>query len=161
MKVATWWHLPLGPATAYSWRGDPDVPAFMDTDPIIVFDGVCVLCSGFVHWVIRRDRNKRFRFVSAQSLLGRAIYRHIGLPTEVFETNLLISDGYIYGKSEAFFRIVERLGPPWLLLAMGRICPQQLRTWLYDRIARNRYSLFGRTESCMIPTPDIAGRFLA
>jgi predicted DCC family thiol-disulfide oxidoreductase YuxK len=160
MKSAARWHLPLGPATAYSWRADPSVPTFNDADPIIIFDGVCVLCSGFVHWVIRHDRDKQFRFVAAQSPLGQAIYRHIELPTEVFETNLLIAGGFIYGKSEAFFRIIERLGPPWSLLGIGRLCPASLRTWFYDRIARNRYRLFGRTESCMAPAPDIAGRFL-
>lgn len=161
MNSAPRWRKPLGTAIGYSWRSDPGVPPFPDDRPVIIFDGVCVLCSGFVRWVIERDKKQQFLFASAQSRLGQGIYRHLGLPTESFETNLLIIDGFAYGKSEAFFRIVARLGPPWSWLPAGRIVPAAIRDWLYDRIARNRYRLFGRTKTCMIPAPELTGRFLA
>lgn len=154
------WHGPLAPATDYSWRSDTGVPSFPDHRPVIIFDGVCVLCSAFVRWVIERDTKQQFLFASAQSPLGQGIYRHLGLPTEAFETNLLIANGFAYGKSEAFLRIVSQLGPPWSWLPAGRVVPAVLRDWLYDRIARNRYRLFGRTEACMMPAPELINRFL-
>ena len=145
---------------AYSYRSDPEVPAFDDDHPIIVYDNICVLCSGFVHWVLRRDRGALFRFLSAQSPLGEALYRHYGLKRGDYETNLLIADGHIYGKSEAYFQITRRFGGFWPLLLAGRVVPRPLRDWLYDRVARNRYRLFGKRDTCLMPSPDVAERFI-
>jgi hypothetical protein len=84
----------------YSWRDDPSVPAFADDRPTLIFDGHCVLCSSFAQFILRHDRERRFRLLAAQTPLGAALYRHLGLlPTE-YETNILLEDGRAWFKSE-------------------------------------------------------------
>jgi predicted DCC family thiol-disulfide oxidoreductase YuxK len=135
----------------YSYRVDPSVADFPDTRKLIVFDGVCVLCSGFARFVAKHDEAEQFSFVTAQAPLGQVLFRHYGLDDTDFETNLLIEDGRAYGRMEAFARIMKNLGVPWSL-AMGVLMfPRPVRNWLYDRIARNRYRIFGRYETCAAP----------
>lgn len=147
-------------AMPFSYRLDPDVPSFSDAHPIIVFDGKCALCSGFVRFVLRRDRRERFRFVAAQSALGQAIYRHYRLDAINYETNLLLWGGRIYMKSGGSLRMFEMLGFPFSLLALGRLLPRFARDWLYDIIARHRLEWFGSHDTCMLPEPRFAHRFL-
>jgi predicted DCC family thiol-disulfide oxidoreductase YuxK len=135
---------------SYSYRDDPSVPKFPDDKPLIVFDGVCVLCNGFARFVAKRDSANRFRFAEAQSPLGGALFRHYGLDDIDFETNLLVQDGRAYGRMEAFARILGQLGGPWPAAKIVLVLPGPARDWLYDRIARNRYSLFGRYEACPV-----------
>lgn len=132
----------------YSYRDDPAVPGFPDDLQLIVFDGVCVLCNGFARFVAKRDADKRFRFAEAQSGLGGALFRHYGLDDVNYETNLLIQDGRAYGRMEAFVHIVSQLGGAWPCVRAVLLLPRPLRNWLYERIARNRYALFGRYETC-------------
>src|SRR6185437_9898117 len=101
--------------TPYSYRTDPAVPFFPDDKPIIIFDGHCVLCSRFARMVLRRDKAGRFRLLPAQSPLGEALYRHYGLPTPQYETNILLEDGQAWFKSEGSIRMLRRLGFPWSL----------------------------------------------
>lgn len=145
----------------FSYRDDPNVPSFPDDRPLIVFDGECVLCSGFVRFVLRHDTEGQFRFLAAQSDLATALYRHYGLATDVWETNLLLAEGRLYTRSDAAIEITSRFGGLWLLTRAFRILPRILRNPLYDLIARNRYRWFGRQELCLVPTPDLADRFLA
>lgn len=135
------------------------VPAFPDA-PLIVFDDVCVLCSGFVQWVIRHDRNRVFRFTSAQGPVGQALYRDLGLDPVQFETNLLVVGGVAYGKFAGVIEVAMRLGGVWRAAALFKLLPASVGDWLYDRIARNRYALFGRREVCWTPSPDIADRVI-
>lgn len=128
---------------------------------LILFDGACPLCSGFVGFVFARDRAARFRFVAVQSALGQAILAHFGQPLTDWESNVLVEDGRPYFKSRAFFRILRGLPPPWPWLAAAEASPRALNDLLYDRIARNRYALFGRSDRCMAPPADMASRFLA
>jgi len=148
-------------ARAYSYRDDPAVPSFPDDRPLIVFDGICALCSGFVRFVLRRDANGQFRFASAQSALGHALYRHYALDPENWESNLLIAEGRLYLRSEAAIEIVSRLGAPWRCLRMLRVLPRAWRDRLYDLIASNRYRWFGQHAYCGIPDPALSDRFLA
>ncbi|MFO6465579.1 thiol-disulfide oxidoreductase DCC family protein [Jannaschia sp. KMU-145] len=141
-------------------RLSPRVRAALGDRDVIVFDGVCVLCSRFFRFVLRHDRAQRFAFVTAQSDLGQAMYRDLGLPTDMFETNLVIVDARIHERLDAFGAAMSALGWPWRALAVARLIPEPLRSGLYHRIARNRYRIFGRTESCMIPAPDVRARFL-
>jgi predicted DCC family thiol-disulfide oxidoreductase YuxK len=134
--------------------------ASADGHPVILYDGVCVLCSAVVQLIIRHDPNARFRFASVQSEPGRRLLAGRGLPLDSWDSFVLIEDGAAYLKSTAFFRIVPHLSGLWPALALGRLLPRALRDWLYDRIARNRYRLFGRRQSCMVPTPEIRARFL-
>lgn len=75
-----------------------------------MFDGVCVLCSGFARFVAARNPDGRFRFTAAQSPLGQALFRHFGLDPVNYETNLLIADGRAFAKMDAFVEIMRRLG---------------------------------------------------
>jgi predicted DCC family thiol-disulfide oxidoreductase YuxK len=144
---------------AYSYRRDPAVGPFPDDKAIVIFDGVCVMCSGFAQLILRRDRQGAFRLLTAQSALGEALYRHYGLDPVAYETNILIEDGQAWFKSEASIRILSRLGLPWSLAAVGRVLPLRVRDWLYDIVARNRLSWFG-TRTCYTPSAGDADRFL-
>jgi predicted DCC family thiol-disulfide oxidoreductase YuxK len=136
---------------AYSYRADPQVPAFPDDKPLIVFDGVCVLCSGFARFVANRDPSGQFRFTAAQSQLGQALYRHYGFDPSEPETSLLIDEGRLYGKSMAFAKIMGRLRGLWRCAWLVLGLPRPIRNWVYDRIARSRYRLFGRHSACVRP----------
>lgn len=145
---------------AFSYRADPAVPAFPDDKPLIVFDGLCVLCSSSARFVLRHDRHGRFRLTAAQSTIGQALYRHLGLSQADLDTFLLIEDGQAWFKSDAALRVAVRLGPPWSIAALLRVMPPRLRDAAYDVIARNRYRIFGRRQTCFLPEPRDAARVL-
>lgn len=145
----------------YGWRGDPSVPAFADDRPILIFDGHCVLCSSFAQFILRHDRARRFRLLPAQTPLGTALYRHLGLHPTAYETNILLEDGRAWLKSEGSIRVFERLGFPWSLMAIARVLPRSVRDWLYAIVARNRLRWFGSRAICYRPDPAEADRFLA
>ena len=153
------WRLPSvmessRPASRWAPRPAPGWP-----DGLILFDGVCVLCSNFVRMVLERDETNRFRFATVQSPIGQALSRELGIdPTEP-ETNAVILDGVAYMKSDANLVVFPHLRGK-ARLAVFRHLPRGLRDFLYDRVARNRYRLFGRTETCMLPPPGTEDRFL-
>jgi len=146
---------------AYEYRTDPAVPRFADDRPIIIFDGVCVMCSHFAQFIMRHDRERRFRLLAAQSTLGTALYRHFGLDPISYETIILLENGRAWFKSEGSIRIVERLGFPWRFASLGRILPRPARDGLYNVVARNRLRWFGRRETCFLPDSSQADRFLS
>ncbi len=131
----------------------PDVP-----DGIILFDGVCVLCSGWVRSIVTRDPDAIFRFVPIQSPYGQTLARRLGIDTQHPETSAVVMGGLAYFKFDAAILVWRRLG--WTWAASFRFLPRAVRDWLYDRLMKNRYRLFGRTEACMVPTPDNARRFI-
>lgn len=133
---------------------------FDESRPLIVFDGVCVLCSGFVRMVVRLDRQNRFRFATAQSPFGEALFRKHGLRTDSYETNLVLIDGVAFTRLDSFVAVMAELGWPWRAAKALLLLPRPLRDWLYDRIAKNRYALFGRKDSCDIPSAEMRERFL-
>ncbi len=145
----------------FSYRIDPDVPPFPDDRPVIIFDGKCVLCSGFAQLIMRHDRHRRFRMLAAQSPIGTALYAHFGLDPEMYDTFILLEDGRAYLRSDAALRILRGLGFPWSLAAVARLMPQFVRDKLYDLIARNRLSWFGARTSCYLPHPSEADRFIS
>jgi predicted DCC family thiol-disulfide oxidoreductase YuxK len=145
---------------AYSYRADPLVPAFPDDKPIIVFDGKCVLCSRWALFVMRRDAAKRFRLLAAQTPLGVALYEHYGLDPVDYETNVLLENGRAWLKSEGTIRMFERLGFPWSVMAAFRVVPRAQRDKLYNVVARNRLKWFGSRETCFLPEPIDADRFI-
>jgi predicted DCC family thiol-disulfide oxidoreductase YuxK len=134
--------------------------AFDGRRPLIVFDGVCILCSGFARWVVRHDRGGRFRFATAQSPLGEALYRAHGLRTDAYDTNLVIVDGVAHERMDSLIAVLDALGWPWRAGRALKLVPRPLRDRLYDLIARNRYRLFGRRESCDIPPGKLRDRII-
>jgi predicted DCC family thiol-disulfide oxidoreductase YuxK len=128
--------------------------------PLIVFDGVCMLCSGFVRMVVRLDRKRRFRFTTAQSPLGEALFRKYKLRTDSYETNLVLVGGNAFIRLDSFVAVMAELGWPWRAARALLLLPRPLRNWLYDRVAKNRYALFGRKDSCEIPSAELKGRLI-
>lgn len=145
---------------SYSYRDDPLVPSFPDDMPIIVFDGYCALCSGWVQFVLKHDKAKKYRLLSAQSPLGKALYIHYGLDPHEYETNILIAQGIAWFKSEGSIRMIVGLGFPWRMVALARILPLPLRNAIYSWVAGNRFKWFGRHNSCYLPDDEFKNRFL-
>ncbi|NQD95217.1 thiol-disulfide oxidoreductase DCC family protein [Pseudomonas sp. CrR25] len=135
-------------------------PFIQPGERVVLFDGVCKLCNGWAKFLIRHDRQRRFRLASVQSPEGQAILAWFGLPLEQFDTMAYIEDRTLFVRSTAVLRIVAQLPWPWRAFAMLRACPRGLRDWCYDRIALNRYRLFGRYASCLLPDADHERRFL-
>lgn len=150
----------LSEHSSFSFRDDPNVPDFPQDRPLIVFDGVCVLCTGFARFVISRDKKKQFLLTTAQSNLGQALFRHYGLDPVTFETNLLIANGRAFGKLTGIAEIMTMIGGPWRLLGALKYLPRPVGDWIYDRIAKNRYRMFGRRENCAVPGPDWRSRII-
>lgn len=143
--------------------GGTAVPAALADipQPLFVFDGVCVLCSGAVRFVLARERDRSLRFAAAQSPLGQVVYDALGLPVDRFESMVVIEQGHAFVKSIAALHLARHLRQPWRLLgALTRILPLPLRDWLYDKVAENRYALFGRYDACMVPDSGTADRFV-
>jgi predicted DCC family thiol-disulfide oxidoreductase YuxK len=145
---------------AYSYRNDPAVPAFPDDRPIIVFDGYCVLCSGWISFVLRHDRHAIYRLLPAQSPIGHTLYVHYGLGPQDYETYIFIQDDIAWFKSEATIWMTLGLGFPWSLAGVLRIVPRSWRDRLYAWVARNRLCFFGRRDTCYGPLPHHKDRFL-
>ena len=144
----------------YSYRDDPDVPAFDDSGPIVFMDGACTLCSAGARLISRFDRAREFRICTVQSPLGTAILRHYGIDTGDPETWLYLADGRAHTSLDAIIRAGDRLGGVARMLLIFRIFPRSVQDWLYRSIARNRYSLFGRTEMCTLPDPELRKRLM-
>ena len=131
--------------------------------PVILFDGVCNLCNSAVQWVIERDKEGRFDFASLQSDAARRELGKVMDPNEIDALPdsivLLDSDG-VHVRSAAALRILRGLDSWFLLLRLGVVLPRPIRDAVYNMVARNRYRWFGRRDTCMTPTPEVAARFL-
>lgn len=129
-----------------------------DTDqipPVILFDGVCNLCSSVVQFVIKRDPKNLFRFASLQSNFGKNLLQTFDLSTKTFNSFILYKDGKIYTKSTGALLVAKELSGVWPLLSIFIIVPPFLRNTVYNFIARNRYQWFGKKDVCYIPSPEI------
>ena len=135
-------------------------PHINSGDCVILFDGVCKLCNGWANFIIEKDKQQQFKLCSVQSPEGAAILKHFGFSTQSYETMLYVKGRQCYQQSQAFFKIITTLGYPWKAAGVFRILPTALNNWLYDRIALNRYKLFGKYDYCRLPTADHEQRFL-
>jgi len=127
--------------------------------PVLLFDGVCNLCNGAVRFIVRFDREGTFRFAPLQSPVGRELLDRHDLPTEGFETFVLVEGDTAYTKSTAALRVARRLDGPWPLLYPLVYVPERVRDAVYDFVAARRYRAFGRTDECQVPPPEIRERF--
>ncbi len=147
--------------TPYSYRNDRAVPKFDDGAPLIIFDGMCVLCSGGVHWMLRRDPTGRSRFATIQSSVPAALYDHYGLDKQRFDTFLVLRDGRAYTRWAGVMAAARTLPAPWRWLGrLGQIVPNFIGDPLYDLVQRNRLNWFGSRDTCLMPSPATQGRFL-
>lgn len=127
---------------------------------IVVFDGQCLLCNGWVQFLLRHDRAQRIRFASIQSAAGQQLLARAGLQVEGLQTLLVIDGERSWHRTAAILRVVHVLGWPWRLAWVSWLVPAPLRDVLYRWVARNRYRIWGRSATCMLPAPEHAGRFL-
>ena len=127
---------------------------------MILFDGICNVCNGFVDFVIARDPAAHFRFASLQSDAAHRLVTDVKTEHPLPDSFVLVEDGRVFMRSDAAFRIARRLGFPWNLAYPLMVLPRPLRDWAYDIVARNRYRWFGTRETCRVPTPDLRRHFL-
>lgn len=130
------------------------------THPVILFDGICNLCSGAVQFIIKHDPKKHFRFASLQSKFGEEVMKHFGLPVNQFNSFILLENGKIYTRSTAALKVAKKLKGAWSLAYGFIIIPYFIRDAVYNLIARNRYKWFGKKEECWIPTSELKSLFL-
>jgi predicted DCC family thiol-disulfide oxidoreductase YuxK len=122
---------------------------------------VCNLCAACVRFVIRHDHRAVFRFAAIQSELGREIYRRHGLNPADLDTFMVLTGGRALLRSDAAIEVASRCGGLWKVVKVCKIIPRPMRDWVYSFVARHRYRWFGRTEACLVPSPEIRARFLA
>ncbi|WP_299944457.1 DCC1-like thiol-disulfide oxidoreductase family protein [uncultured Ruegeria sp.] len=111
--------------------------------------------------MLRHDRGQRFSFATAQSPPGQLLYSRLNLPTDEFETNLVIIDGKVHQRLDAYAAAMRVLPGAWPVLSLCRFLPEFVKNPLYHAIARNRYALFGRYETCLVPDPALRSRFVS
>jgi predicted DCC family thiol-disulfide oxidoreductase YuxK len=132
----------------------------MSSQRIILFDGVCNLCNGFIRFLLKRDRKDVFLFGSLQSEQGQALVNSLTPASADLTTIVFIDGATVHTESEAILEIARRLGGVWGVAWWLRFIPRSVRDATYRFIARHRYRVFGRREVCMIPTPDILKKFV-
>ncbi|MFA9290448.1 MAG: thiol-disulfide oxidoreductase DCC family protein [Solirubrobacteraceae bacterium] len=127
---------------------------------IILFDGVCNFCNHTVNLIIRFDKKDVFKFAALQSNFGQSFLKENNLNSSNFDSIILIEKEQIYYKSDAFFKIISLLEFPFYLFGVFKILPTFFLNKLYNFIAKNRYLIFGKKDSCVIPTKKIKDKFL-
>ncbi|EJM57412.1 thiol-disulfide oxidoreductase DCC family protein [Pseudomonas sp. GM48] len=135
-------------------------PLLKPGETVLLFDGVCKLCNAWAKFLIRHDRQRRVRLAAVQSPEGQALLAWAGLPVDQFDTMAVIRDRHYWTRSDAFFEIIGQFSVVWRPVSLLRIFPRKLLDWAYDRIALNRYRLFGKYDTCLLPDPDHEQRFL-
>jgi predicted DCC family thiol-disulfide oxidoreductase YuxK len=127
---------------------------------IVLFDGVCNLCTWSVQFILKRDPLAYFRFASLQSTAGQRLLDAYGVNEQRNESVVLIEANQVYARSDAALHIAARLSGLWPLLKVLLIVPRPLRDRVYDWIAAHRYRWFGRAEACLVPSASLQERFL-
>jgi predicted DCC family thiol-disulfide oxidoreductase YuxK len=126
---------------------------------IVLFDGICNFCNGAINFIIRHDREKKFRFAPLQSEFGEQMRAKFGIGEDI-DSIVLIENEKAYLHSDAAFRIVKELGLPWSLGYPFIVLPAVVRDAFYKLFAKYRYKLFGKKDVCMVPTREVRERFL-
>ena len=132
----------------------------MDNKHVIIFDGVCNFCNSSVNFIIKHDHNNVFVFAPLQSPTAEKLIDEHDVKDVGFDTFLLIKNGECYFRTNAALEITKDFNGIWHLLNIFRVIPRPFRDYFYRLFARNRYAIFGRTDSCMIPTSELKSKFL-
>lgn len=130
-----------------------------NTNPVILFDGVCNLCNSSVQFVIKHDPKRQFRFASIQGDYGQQVLKLFHLPPDSLNSFILLKDNQIYTHSTGALKVAKQLSGAWPLLYAFIIIPAFIRNAVYQFIANNRYKWFGKKESCAIPSPELKSLF--
>lgn len=128
--------------------------------PLVLFDGECGLCNGTVNFILARDPAGVFRFAPLQSAVGHRVLSEKGLPTDKFDTLVLVAEEKAWARSDAALGIARRLGFPWSLLVVLQVVPRSVRDFFYDQVAKRRFRWFGRVEKCSTARKKWEERFL-
>ncbi len=126
---------------------------------ILLFDGVCNMCSGIVMFIIRRDPHEKFRFAALQSEFAQSVMKKFNIDQQSLNTLILVEGDTIFIKSDAVLRILKELKGLWKVFYGFKIIPKPVRDFIYDMTAKTRYAVFGIRDSCMVPENDIRHRF--
>ncbi|MDO9488939.1 MAG: DCC1-like thiol-disulfide oxidoreductase family protein [Sphingomonadaceae bacterium] len=131
----------------------------LGSQPLLVVDGNCVMCSAWAAFILRFDRTRRVRLATTQSQLGSSLYQVHELDPNT--TNLLIVGDDVFVRSDAVIGVLVEMGWPWRMAAAARLLPRRWRDAAYDWVARHRLHLFGRRETCLTPSPADRERFVS
>ncbi|WP_047010439.1 thiol-disulfide oxidoreductase DCC family protein [Spongiibacter sp. IMCC21906] len=140
---------------------NPTLPPYIQTqDRVLLFDGVCKLCHVWSRFILRFDRAQNIKLCSVQSPEGQAILAHFSLPLDQFDSLVYVEGANHYLRSNAVLNVLRQLPWPWPAFYIFKLIPRPLRDWGYNRIAQNRYRLFGRYAQCQLPSTELRQRFL-
>jgi predicted DCC family thiol-disulfide oxidoreductase YuxK len=128
-------------------------------DDVILYDGVCVFCSRWVHFVVARDKAARFRFTTIQSPYGTRLAQTLGIDADDPDTNAVIHGGVAYFKSDGALTVLSHL-PGWRWVRVFFAVPRPLRDAVYNLVAKNRYRIFGKYDSCFVPGAEMRARVI-
>jgi predicted DCC family thiol-disulfide oxidoreductase YuxK len=136
-----------------------------ESSPVVLYDGVCGLCNHLVQFLLKRDTKDRFRFASLQSDFAQTLMTNHGVDPHDLDTVYVVRDHgqaheTLLARSDAILYMLQQLGGVWKLSAAGRVLPRVFRDLIYKMVARNRYRVFGKHESCMLPEPKHRNKFL-
>jgi predicted DCC family thiol-disulfide oxidoreductase YuxK len=128
-------------------------------DDVILYDGVCVFCSRWVRFVAVRDVERRFRFTAIQSGYGTRLARALGIDPDDPDTNAVVHDSEVFLKSDAALTVLSHL-QGWRWVRVLRSVPKPFRDAVYNLVARNRYRIFGKYETCFVPDAELRARVM-
>jgi predicted DCC family thiol-disulfide oxidoreductase YuxK len=136
-----------------------------ESNPIVLYDGVCGLCNRLVQFLLKRDTHDRFRFASLQSEFANNLLTQHGLDPQDLDTVYVVRDygqpdERLLARSDAILFMLKQLGGLWKVMGVGLVLPQAFRDAVFRIVARNRYRIFGKYESCMLPEPKHRAKFL-
>ncbi len=134
----------------------------IQSDQIILFDGVCNFCSGIVKFIIRRDKKAKFKFTPLQSDFSKNLLQQFDIIVDItnLDTFVYFRHDKAYVKSTAALYVLRDIGGLYRLLFVFIIIPNFIRNFLYSLISKSRYRIWGKRDKCMVPTPEIIDRFI-
>lgn len=140
-------------------------PPHAEAVHLVLYDGVCGLCSRLLQFLLTHDRRGVFAFASLQSTTGQSVVQELGgdpadLTSFYVLANYRTDRTRTLAKSKAALFVAGQLGWPWKAAVIARVLPDAVLDRAYDVIARNRYRVFGRFDHCLAPRPEFRGRFI-
>jgi predicted DCC family thiol-disulfide oxidoreductase YuxK len=135
------------------------------SNPIVLYDGVCGLCNRGVQFLLKRDRHDRLRFAALQSDFAATLLKRHGVDHQELDTVYVVlnpreANEALLAKSDAALFFAKAIGGVWNLARLASIIPRPIRNWAYDLVARYRYRVFGKSETCMLPDPRHKHKFI-